>query len=201
MILAPLVLLPVLALAQTNTQSNSSGGSSIERKPFNSSAVYRAGVKRPAGLYSEVALAAAEDKPELIASKGSLTAGSHVAVRESVQAKFSDDFVETALRQGGTLEYSMNATPAEASAPKVTRAVEVELSQQEIADQPAVSTVVVHAIVDEQGVPRNVGVTKSAGKAVDQKALAAVSQYRFKPATLDNQPTWAAVSISIKLQK
>ena len=34
-----------------------------------------------------------------------------------------------------------------------------------------------------------------------QKAIAAVSQYRFKPATVDNQPTWSAVSIAIKIQK
>jgi hypothetical protein len=33
------------------------------------------------------------------------------------------------------------------------------------------------------------------------KAIAAVSQYRFKPATLDNKPTWASVSITIKIQK
>src|SRR5271156_5451204 len=118
MILAPLVLFPVLAHGQAST--------SIERKPFNSSAVFQTGVNRPAGLYSQVALAAAEIK-ESPASMGSMTAGSHVAVRESVRAMYSDDFVEAALRQGGTLEYSMNATPAEASAPKVIRAVEVDL--------------------------------------------------------------------------
>jgi TonB family protein len=193
MILATLVLTPVLANAQAST--------SIERKPFNSSAVLQAELSRPAGLYAEVALAAAETKPESPASMVSLNAASHAAVRESVQAKFSDDFVEAALRQGGTLEYSLSATPVESSAPTVTRAVEVQLSQQELADQPSVSTVVVHAIVDEQGVPRNVAVTKSAGKVVDQKAVAAVSQYRFKPATVDNQPTWTSVSIAIKLQK
>jgi TonB family protein len=180
MILATLVLFPVLAHAQASTSS--------ERKPFNSSAVLQAEFKQPAGLYAEVALAAAEAK-------------NRAAVRESVQARFSDDFVEAAMRDGGTLEYTMKATPAETSAAKVTRAVEVELSQQDLAEQPAVSNVVVHAIVDEQGIPRNVAIAKSAGRAIDQKAIAAVSQYRFKPATVDNQPTWSAVSIAIKIQK
>ena len=132
---------------------------------------------------------------------GAMTAGSHMAVRESVQAKYSDDFVEAALRQGGTLEYSFKASAPAESAPKVTRAVEVDLSPQELSAQPAVSNVVVRAIVDENGIPRNVTIKQSAGSVVDKKAVAAVSQYRFKPAMVDNQPTWAAVSISIKIQK
>ena len=124
-------------------------------------------------------------------------------MRESVQTQMLSGFAESALRLGGTLEYAMKGSaPAEASAPSVTRAVEIELSDKELASQPTVSNVVLHAIVDEQGVPRNVqGITRSGGKIVDQKAIAAVSQYRFKPATVDNQPTWAEVSITIKIQK
>jgi TonB family protein len=193
MILATLVLSPVLAHPQA--------GAAAERKPFHSSAVLQAELEQPAGLYAEVALAAAESKPEAPASMVSLNAASHAAVRESVQARFTDDFAEAALRDGGTLEYTMHATPSETSAPLVVRTVEVALSQQELAEQPAVSNVVVHAIVDELGIPRNVSITRSAGRIVDQKAVAAVSQYRFKPATVDNQPTWAAVSIAIKIQK
>jgi TonB family protein len=193
MILTSLVLFPVLAYAQA--------GSAAEPKPSTSSAVLQAELKQPAGLYAEVALAAAETKPETPGSMVSLNAASHAAVRESIKTSFSEDFVETALHGGGTLEYTMKATPAEASQPRVIRAVEVDLSQQDLAEQPAVSNVVVHAVVDEQGIPRNVAVTKSAGRAIDQKAVAAVSQYRFKPATVDNKPTWAAVSIAIKVQK
>jgi len=194
MILTSLVLFPVLAHAQAGTLA--------EPKPSTSSAVLQAELKQPAGLYSEVALAAAEVKPaEAPASMTSLNAASHAVVRESIQAKFSDDFVEAALHEGGTLEYSMKATPVEVTAPKVTRAVELDLSQQELAEQPAESNVVVHAIVDEQGIPRNVSIAKSAGAIVDKKAIAAVSLYRFKPATVGNQPTWASVSIAIKIQK
>jgi TonB family protein len=122
-------------------------------------------------------------------------------VKEFVQTRVMDNFTEASLRQAGTLEYSMKATPVEASAPQVTQAVEVDLTPAEAAATPAVSKVVVRAIVDEQGVPRNVSVTQSAGPVVDRKAVAAVSQYRFKPATIDNQPTWATVSIAIKIEK
>jgi TonB family protein len=188
-ILTSLVLFPVLAHVPASMAA--------EPKPLTSSAVLHAELNQPAGLYAEVALAAAETPSSMV----SLNAASHAVVRESIQAKFSDDFVEAALREGGTLEYTMKSTPVETSAPKVVRTVEVELSQQELAEQPAVSNVVVHAIVDQQGIPRNVAITQSAGRVLDEKAIAAVKQYRFKPATVDNQPTWAAVSIAIKIQK
>jgi hypothetical protein len=40
-----------------------------------------------------------------------------------------------------------------------------------------------------------------AGTVVDKKALAAVSEYRFKPATVNNQAVQAAMTIAIKIEK
>jgi TonB family protein len=189
-ILTSLVLLPLLANVQANAAS--------EPKPSTSSVALQAELRSPAGM-AEVAMAAAAETPSSLVSTG---ATAHAAIRESVKTQFMGNFAEAAMKMGGTLEYSMKGSaPTEASAAKVTRAVEVDLSEQELLAQPAVSSVVVHAIVDEQGIPRNVGISHSAGKVVDDKAIAAVSQYRFKPATLDNQPTWSEVSISIKIQK
>jgi TonB family protein len=91
--------------------------------------------------------------------------------------------------------------PKEASPATVTRAVEVQLSTEELAEQPAVCKVVVHANVDASGVPHDVAVTQSGGSLIDRKVIEAVNQYRFKPATLDSKPTWSSVSISIKIQK
>jgi TonB family protein len=186
MILTSLVLVPVLAHAQA--------GISTEPKPFASSAVLQAELRQPAGL-AAVVKAAAEN-----AASGS--GKDHAVVRETVRAEYSGDFAETALREGGTLEYTMRGSaPTQSSAPQVSRAVEVDLSDEELSAQPAVSNVVIHAIVDETGVPRDLSISHSAGTVVDKKALAAISQYRFKPATVDNQPTWASVSIAIKIQK
>jgi TonB family protein len=123
------------------------------------------------------------------------------AVTESVQTKVGGQFAESALRSGGTLEYSFRTTSPVSTSPKVTRAVEVDLSESELAAQPKVTNVVVSATVDAQGVPHDVKVTRSAGSVVDQKAIAAVSQYRFIPATVDKEATWAQVSIAIKIQK
>jgi TonB family protein len=195
-----LILFPVLASAQAST--------STESKQYPTSAEALAELNRPAGL-AEVAVAAAAlgtAKPEAKAAiaTGSINSAAlagHPAVLEFVQTRVMDNFTEAALRQGGTLEFSMKSTPAESSAPKVTRTVEVDLSPAELAETPAVSRVVVRAVVDENGVPRNVAIAQSAGPVVDRKAVEAVSRYRFQPATEDNQPTWSAVSIAIKIQK
>ena len=192
MIMASLVLLPVLAHAQARI--------STEPQPSPSSAMLQAEVTRPAGLAGMAKAAATPAAAS--ASIGTVNMSNHAMFREVVQTKVTETLVDAALRQGGTLEYAMmGSLPTESSAPKVTRAVEVDLSAQELAEQPAVSHVVVHATVDAYGFPRNVSIVRSAGAALDKKVLAAVGQYRFTPATLDNKAIDAAVTITIKIEK
>jgi TonB family protein len=181
MILTSLVLLPVIAHAATST--------STEPQPSNSSAILAAEVARSASAAPAASLATA-------------TMTSHASIHEFVQTRMMENSADAALVKAGTLEYAMmGSVPAQSSAPKVTRAVEMSLSTEDLANQPAVSNVVLHAIVDEHGVPRNVAVIQSAGAVIDRRAIEAVSQYRFLPATYDNKPTWASVSITIKIQK
>lgn len=192
-ILTTLVLLPVMAHAQART--------STEHQPSPSSAMLQAELTHPAGM-AELAKATATPAATASAAIATTNLSSHALFRESVQTRVTENFVDAALRQGGTLEYAMmGSLPTESSAPRVTRAVEVGLSDQEMAAQPAVSNIVVHATVDSYGVPRNLSIVRSAGAAVDKKVLDAVSQYRFAPATLDNKPVNAAVTISIKIEK
>ncbi len=107
----------------------------------------------------------------------------HADVRQSVQTKMIDSFADDAMRKGGTLEYAMfGDVPAQTSNPQITRAVEIDMTQQELAAQPKVSNVVVRATVDQYGFPRNLTVAQSAGSVVDKRAVDAVRQYRFKPA-------------------
>jgi len=199
MILISLVLLPVLAHAEAST--------STERQQLPSSAALRTEQPQPAGL-EEIAMAPVASvlaAPATAKSAASISAANtvnHAAVQELIEMRSSEDFTQAALRLGGTLEYVLKGSAAtESSAPSVTRAVEMELSQQELARQPAVTHVVVRAMVDEYGIPRDLTIAQSAGTVVDRKALAAISQYRFKPATLDNKRIEAAVVITIKLQK
>jgi hypothetical protein len=189
MILTTLVLVPVMAHAQAAT--------STEPQPSTSSAMV-AELAQPV----ELAMNAAAKAAAPAASIAAMNTSAHAVVREAVQTRMAENFMDAALLKGGTLEYAMmGSVPTQSSAPKVTRAVELELSTQELAEQPAVSQVVLHAIVDVNGVPRNVAVSQSAGPVIDRRAIEAVNQYRFKPAMLDNKATWSTVSITIKIQK
>ena len=180
--LIALVLLPVLAHAQAKT--------STKPQPSTSAAILLAVLDRPSAPAVPTA------------SLSAVALASHAAIRESVRTRMVDDLMASAMLHPGAIEFALKGSvPTEFSAPKLTRAVEVEVSNQDLAEQPAVSSVVVRAIVDENGIPRNVAVTQSAGSVIDHKAVAAVTQYRFKPATLDNKATWATVSITIQIQK
>jgi TonB family protein len=57
--------------------------------------------------------------------------------------------------------------------------------------------VVVNIKVDEQGIPRDLKVLKSLRSDLDQKALEAVSRWRFVPAKKDGRPV--PVSIAVEL--
>src|SRR5580698_1228350 len=127
MILTTLVLLPVMAHAQA--------GTAIEHQPSTSSAT-EAELTQPAGL-ARLAIEAATTKAAApAASIATLGTANHAMIREFVQTKMTDNFADAALMKGGTLEYGMGSVPAESSAPKVTRAVEVSLTPQELEEQP-----------------------------------------------------------------
>ncbi|HMH14506.1 MAG TPA: energy transducer TonB [Edaphobacter sp.] len=59
--------------------------------------------------------------------------------------------------------------------------------------------VVVEMLVDENGVPSNLKVVNSLGTEMDKNVLAAVSQYRFKPGTLDQKPATVPLTLEILL--
>jgi len=201
MILTTLVLLPALASAQARTPA--------EPKPSPSSARVQAELTQSAGL-AEVAMAAAApevvkpapaESPASIAPISAASIANPTTIRESIHTRLTETFTDVALRTGGTIESGMSATPVEISAPKVTRSVKIPLSQQDLAERPAITNVAVRATVDQYGIPRNLEVSQSAGSLIDRKVLAAVSQYRFTPATVDNLPTETTVTVAIRIQK
>jgi TonB family protein len=88
------------------------------------------------------------------------------------------------------------------TAPKLIHSVNVQLARTPFISPTLVnSTVVVSMVVDETGKPNNLKVVKSLGTSLDEDVLAAVSQYRFKPGTLDNEPTPIELTLEITLQK
>lgn len=85
-------------------------------------------------------------------------------------------------------------------APKIIHSVEVSsATTHPWIDAPANRTVTVSMIVDTTGKPTDLKIVKSAGLAVDKNVLAAVSQYRFQPGTVSNQPIDFPVNLEITL--
>jgi TonB family protein len=62
-------------------------------------------------------------------------------------------------------------------------------------------TAEVSLTVDATGRPTNLKIVKSAGVDIDQNVLEAVSQYRFKPATVSNQTAPMDVDLTLNILK
>lgn len=88
------------------------------------------------------------------------------------------------------------------TAPKLIHAVDVAASSDNWAWHVAGinRTSVVSMIVDTNGTPSNLKIEQSLGSEMDKNVLAAVSQYRFQPGSLNNQPTAVPVQLEIVIQ-
>ncbi len=86
------------------------------------------------------------------------------------------------------------------SAPRVLFQVEPEYSE-EARKAKWQGTVVLSVIVDEMGRPNHVSVLRSLGLGLDQKAMDAVSQWRFKPGLKDGKavPVIATIEVNFRL--
>ena len=86
------------------------------------------------------------------------------------------------------------------SAPRVLFKVEPEYSE-EARKAKWQGTVVLTVIVDEAGRPSHVSVLRSLGLGLDQKAIDAVSQWRFKPGLKDGKavPVIATIEVNFRL--
>jgi len=60
--------------------------------------------------------------------------------------------------------------------------------------------VVVYCWVDEQGNPSHVRVVRGVGRGLDEKAVEAVQQYKFKPAMKNGKPVKVDLYIDINFQ-
>jgi hypothetical protein len=85
----------------------------------------------------------------------------------------------------------------EVSAPQLIKTVNTELTPQQIANG---SVVKVRLTVDERGVPQELAVLSATDNDIAKRTLAAVSQYRFKPATVNSAPIATAIMLSIDVR-
>jgi TonB family protein len=58
-------------------------------------------------------------------------------------------------------------------------------------------SVVLFLVVDAQGQPRDIRLQRSLGMGLDEKAMAAVSKWRFQPATLDGKPVATQINVEV----
>ena len=88
------------------------------------------------------------------------------------------------------------------TAPKLISTVDVVAGTNSLWNVvPAERNLVVSLVVDQTGKPQDVKIVKSAGATqLDESVLNAVSQYRFKPGTLDNAPTSVPMNLEITVQ-
>ena len=89
--------------------------------------------------------------------------------------------------------------PSGARPPVPIHRVEAEMSAEARAEHVG-GVVLVSMVVDEKGMPTDIRVERSAGRGLDENAVAAVSQYRFRPATLDRKPIPVRIRIEISFR-
>jgi protein TonB len=83
--------------------------------------------------------------------------------------------------------------------PSVLYSVDPEFSE-EARKAKFSGNVLVDLIVDENGMPSHVRVARGVGMGLDEKAVEAVRQYKFKPATKDGKPVKVELSIDVNFQ-
>ena len=91
----------------------------------------------------------------------------------------------------GVMEVGNGVSP-----PKVLYQVDPEFSE-EARKAKFSGDVYVSVIVDEQGRPTHVHVSRGVGMGLDEKAVEAVRQYKFKPAMLKGKPVKVAVDVNV----
>ena len=100
---------------------------------------------------------------------------------------------------GGNYGGGLRRVGGGVSSPEVIFKVEPEFSE-EARKAKFMGVVTVNLIVDTKGLPQNVHVVRGVGMGLDQKALEAVRQYRFKPAMENGKPVPVQVNVEVNFQ-
>jgi len=87
------------------------------------------------------------------------------------------------------------------TSPQIVRTAKVEVSSAVIAQTPKLSEVVLKLTVDKNGMAKNVQLVKSASPFLAEPVLTAVQQFRWQPATLDNQVIPFDLTLNVEVQR
>ena len=88
------------------------------------------------------------------------------------------------------------------TAPVVLKSVEAKFPQSgHDAKKGFRAIVLLHLVVDAEGSPQDVKISRSYNADFDAEAVKAVQQYRFKPAMKDGKPVAVEISIEVDFAK
>jgi TonB family protein len=82
----------------------------------------------------------------------------------------------------------------------VISTTDVNLTPAALETLPYGAEVVLKLNVDEKGQPQDIQVVKSPSHYLDGPVADAVREYRFRPATLDNQPVKTPMTLTVEVQ-
>jgi TonB family protein len=97
------------------------------------------------------------------------------------------------IAPGGT------SAPGTVTAPKVTIDPDPEYSEQ-ARKAKFQGTAVVSLVVDAAGAPRDIQIERPLGLGLDEKALAAISTWKFEPAQRDGKPVAVAIMVEVSFR-
>jgi TonB family protein len=102
--------------------------------------------------------------------------------------------------EGGGMGGGAYRIGGDVSAPQLVSKVEPEYSE-EARKAKYSGTVLLSIVVDEHGLPRNIKVVRPLGLGLDEKAIEAVSHWRFRPGMKGGRPvaTQAQVEVNFRL--
>ncbi len=101
--------------------------------------------------------------------------------------------------KGGGIDFPFRPG-GDVTAPVLIHQVEPEYSE-EARKAKYQGTVVIHCVVDTNGAVRNIRLAQSVDLGLDEKAIEAVRQWKFRPGTRDGLPVpvWAAIEVTFRL--
>jgi periplasmic protein TonB len=86
--------------------------------------------------------------------------------------------------------------------PQLYYSTKIEIPAEDVsAAFPNPATVVLKVNLDETGSPKSVQVVKPLSQNIDQRVVAAVKQFRWRPAVLDNQTIPVSMNLIVSVQR